>query len=104
MTAPMIIIEMCVMGAMYNNKKLNGFIIAFTALTLVVFWVLIRQQVGISDKQFLRSMIPHHAGAILMCENAKLQDPDVKKLCDGIISGQQAEIGQMRAKLLELEK
>ena len=29
MTAPMIIIEMCVMGAMYNNKKLNGFIIAF---------------------------------------------------------------------------
>jgi uncharacterized protein (DUF305 family) len=66
--------------------------------------MLIRQQTAISDKQFLRSMIPHHAGAILMCERASIQDSEIKELCKSIIASQQAEIDQMRAKLNELEK
>lgn len=44
-------------------------------------------------------MIPHHAGAILMCEEARLQNPEIRKLCESIISGQQAEIAQMKALL-----
>jgi uncharacterized protein (DUF305 family) len=48
-------------------------------------------------------MIPHHAGAILMCEQAALDDPEVKTLCREIIAGQQAEIVRMKAKLRELE-
>jgi uncharacterized protein (DUF305 family) len=55
----------------------------------------IRQQTAISDQQFLRSMIPHHAGAILMCEQAQIIDPQIEKLCGAIISSQQAEIQQM---------
>jgi len=70
----------------------------------VVFWILIRQQTAISDKQFLRSMIPHHAGAVLMCEQAPIQDSQLKKLCQTIISGQQAEIAQMKTRLNEFEK
>jgi uncharacterized protein (DUF305 family) len=61
--------------------------------------MLIREQTGIADRQFLRSMIPHHAGAILMCERASIQDPEIRRLCSTIISGQQAEIDQMTAKL-----
>jgi uncharacterized protein (DUF305 family) len=53
-------------------------------------------------RQFLKSMIPHHAGAILMCERASIRDADIRRLCQEIISGQQAEIDQMKAKLREL--
>jgi uncharacterized protein (DUF305 family) len=67
-------------------------------------FLLIRQQTAITDRQFLRLMIPHHAGAILMCEQASLQDTEIKELCQTIISSQQAEIDQMKATLSELEK
>jgi uncharacterized protein (DUF305 family) len=70
-----------------------------SAVVLVTSRVLIRQQAAISDRQFLRSMIPHHAGAILMCEEAPIRDPEVKALCQGIIASQQSEIAWMRAKL-----
>jgi uncharacterized protein (DUF305 family) len=52
----------------------------------------------------LKSMIPHHAAAILMCEKASIRDPEVTKLCEGIVARQQAEIDQMNAKLRELSK
>ena len=39
---------------------------ALSLVALAVLWILIRQQAAITDRQFLRSMIPHHAGAILM--------------------------------------
>lgn len=64
-----------------------------------LFFILIRQQSAISDKQFLRSMIPHHAGAILMCERAPISDSEIKELCQAITSSQQAEIDQMKAVL-----
>ena len=49
-------------------------------------------------------MIPHHAGAILMCEQAPLQDSEIKALCKNIVSGQQSEIDQMKAKLEALQR
>ena len=73
-------------------------------IALVVFWLFTRQQVAISDKQFLKSMIPHHAGAILMCERAPINDMGIKRLCENIVSSQQAEIDQMKAKLRELDR
>lgn len=104
MTAPMVIIEMCTMRAMYHNKKWNAVIIVISTLVFIVFWIFIRQQTAVGDKQFLRSMIPHHAGAILMCEQAKVKDPEIIELCKGIIINQQSEINQMKSKLKELEQ
>ena len=104
MTAPMVILELALMGGMYENKKMNLLIMAAAVIALLVFWLLIRQQIAISDKQFLKSMIPHHAGAILMCEKAPIQDIKIKGLCREIISGQQAEIAEMKTTLRELEK
>ena len=103
MTVPMIFIEMALMGSMYMDKKLNTVIIGVSSILLIAFFVFIRQQSAVSDKQFLKSMIPHHASAILMCEKANLQDPEIKGLCQSIISGQQAEIDQMKAKLQEVD-
>lgn len=104
MTAPMVIIELALMGSMYMNKKLNAGLIAISAIALIGFYVGIRQQAGVTDKQFLKSMIPHHAGAILMSEKANIQDPEIRELQKNIISSQLAEIAQMKAKLKELEK
>jgi uncharacterized protein (DUF305 family) len=103
MTMPMVILEIVLMGSMYMNKKLNTFIIALSTIVLIAFFLFIRQQSAVTDKQFLKSMVPHHASAILMCEKANLQDLEIKDLCKSIISGQQEEINQMKAKLEDLE-
>jgi uncharacterized protein (DUF305 family) len=104
MTAPMVLIELFVMRAMYQDKRRNALIVAGSVIALLGFFLFVRQQTAISDKQFLRSMIPHHAGAILMCEQASIEDAEIKELCQNIISSQQVEIDQMKAKLNELGK
>lgn len=104
MTAPMVIFELLLMGSMYGNKRANLLIVGASALALVAAFFAIRVQAGISDKQFLRSMIPHHAGALLMCGQASLRDPELKELCERIKASQQSEIELMEAKLRELEK
>jgi hypothetical protein len=103
MSAPMVLIELLVMRAMYPNKRLNTIIAVVSIVALLLFWFGIREQAAIGDAQFLRSMIPHHAGAILMCEESRASDAEIKKLCEDIIRSQTAEIAQMRAKLDQLD-
>jgi len=102
MTAPMVILELFLMGSMYHKKELNIFLITISVLILIVFFLFIRYQTGISDEQFLKSMIPHHAAAVLMCEKAQIIDVEIQELCNKIISNQQSEIEQMKTKLNEL--
>lgn len=104
MSAPMVIIELLLMGAMYENKTANVIILIVSVAALVGFFASIRTQAAVSDNQFLKSMIPHHSGAILMCQRADLKDAEVKKLCATIIQGQRAEITQMDALIRKLEK
>jgi uncharacterized protein (DUF305 family) len=104
MAAPMAIIELLVMRRMYTRTRANIAILVSAGLAAIAFFLLIRMQTGVSDRQFLRSMIPHHAGAILMCEQASLQDPEIKDLCRGIVASQEEEIAQMRAKLEDLAR
>jgi len=104
MTMPMIVFEVVLMRSMYTNKKLNTLIITIGMIALITFFLFIRQQSFVSDRQFLKSMIPHHASAILMCENADLQDLEIRELCVSIVSSQQQEIDQMKAKLEVLGK
>lgn len=99
MTIPMLLIELFLMRSMYDNKRANIFIVVFGLATFILLIVFIKKQTAISDKEFLKSMIPHHAAAILMCEKAPLQDPEIKGLCKVIISAQQSEIDLMKAKL-----
>ena len=63
---------------------------------------MLRRQTGVSDKELLRAMIPHHPGAILMCERAPLADDEIKRLCQSIVSSQQSEISWMKDKLERL--
>jgi uncharacterized protein (DUF305 family) len=104
MTASMIVIELALMWGMYHHKIANIAILAAGVVALGVSWQLIRQQTAITDVQFLKSMIPHHSGAILMCREASLTDAEIKELCGSIMSGQQAEIDRMNAILARLER
>lgn len=102
MAAPMVLIELIVMRAMYPNRGRNLVLMAASVLVGVLFFLFIRQQTAINDEQFLRSMIPHHSGAILMCGQATITDPDISSLCEAIIESQQSEIAQMEAILARL--
>lgn len=104
MTAAMVIIELLVMSGMYANKRRNALLLVVSIVALAAFFAAIQKQTAISDRQFLRSMIPHHSGAILMCGEASLHDPELVRLCESIKSDQAREIALMKAKLRELEK
>ena len=96
MVAPMVILMIAAMPSMFPDRRRNFVILACSTLAFLGSFALIRTQTTIHDSAFLRSMIPHHSGAILMCEQAKLTDPEVRDLCRGIIAGQKAEIDQMK--------
>lgn len=96
MAAPMPAFEVLLMRSMYSDRRRNRITIAVSALLLIVCWQAIRHQIAVTDHEFLRSMIPHHAGAILMCENARISDPRIEDLCGRIVASQQAEIAEMK--------
>ena len=97
MAAPMVFIELLIMGKMYPNKPRNVALIAASIGAGLAFFGLIRLQAGVGDTQFIRSMIPHHSGAILMCREANLEDAEIRALCTRIIASQSEEIAQMEA-------
>lgn len=102
MVAPMAVLMLLTMGSMYPNRKLNLAIHAgFTGLFVLAF-LGIRDQAAIGDEQFVRSMIPHHSGAILMCRQASIADPELRGLCEQISAGQRGEIRQMERILARL--
>jgi uncharacterized protein (DUF305 family) len=96
MVAPMAILMLWLMGSMYENRRLNLFLyVLFAALFAFGFWGT-RTQTPVGNEQFIRSMIPHHSGAILMCREAQLTDPELVELCGRIRTSQREEIDQMK--------
>jgi hypothetical protein len=103
MWAPMGSLMLLMMSSMYRNKGLNLALHAIFALVLILSFIGIRQQALVGDGQFLRSMIPHHSGAILMCREARIADARLNELCQNeIIPSQQREVDEMKAILERL--
>jgi hypothetical protein len=78
--------------AMYLDRRRTIVIMAATLFVGVFCFLAIRQQVLIGDRQFLRSMNPHHSGAILTCEEAKVRDAEILDLCRRVRKSQRSEI------------
>lgn len=104
MAAPMVAIMPFMMKDMYPDKKKNALVAVASLVILFGAFAGIRYQTAIADTQFIRSMIPHHSGAILMCREANITDPELKTLCQEISKGQREEIVQMNQILDRLKK
>jgi uncharacterized protein (DUF305 family) len=99
MVAPMVVLMIVAMRDMFPSKRLNVLLLAGSAVAFFGSFALIRTQTTIDDTAFIRSMIPHHSGAILMCEQASLTDRELVSLCRQIIKSQREEIAQMKSML-----
>jgi len=99
MVAPMAILMLIFMRSMYPSRRVNLAIAAAATVLFIGSFVGMRTQAFVGDAEFLRSMIPHHSGAILMCEQASLRDPEIIVLCDNIVRSQRDEIAEMQALL-----
>jgi len=59
-----------------------------------------RWQIGISDRAWMREMIPHHSMALLTsAPRIGSRDPFVQRLAERIILTQDREIGEMQTQL-----
>ena len=97
MVAPMAVVMLLAMRSMFPSRRINWVIGGAAAAIFVGSFIGMRTQAAIGDSEFLRSMIPHHSGAILMCREAQLTDPEIVALCGQIVESQQREIDQMKA-------
>lgn len=101
MVAPMGLIMLGVMGGMYPNDHVKVIAASGLAVLFVAAFALGRGEAGVGDDQFLRSMIPHHSRAILVCQEADLADPRIIELCGRIVQTQREEIREMERYLDE---
>ena len=105
MWAPMAVIMLLTMKSMLMDARLNAILYAAFALIFVLSFAAIRAQTFVGDRAFVKSMIPHHSGALTMCNRASLQDAELRELCfgpEGIVRSQTREIEQMNAILKRL--
>lgn len=66
---------------MFKIAMANAVIFAACIVAFSAFFLMIRQQATVAGTRFLKSMIPHHNSAILMCE----RDAEIEDLCAAII-------------------
>jgi hypothetical protein len=95
MVMPMGIVMLVFMRSMFPSRKANVVLVAGAAIVFLASFAGMRTQAAVGDEEFLKSMIPHHSGAILMCQEASLTDPELIDLCDDIVRAQEAEIRRM---------
>lgn len=99
MVAPMGVVMLVAMRSMFPSRRVNVAIVAAATVVFIASFFAMRTQAAVGDEQFLRSMIPHHSGAVLMCEQSVITDPEIKALCQQIVKSQKEEIAQMQAML-----
>lgn len=104
MGATMAVIMLLFMRKMYPSRRLNfGIFVGSAVLFTLALW-LVRSQVTVHDVSYMEAMIPHHSIAILTSERARIADPRVRRLADGIIETQRKEILEMKALIQDLQK
>lgn len=96
MVAPMAVLMLRMMRPMYPDKQLNALLLGASALVFGLALAGLRTQTFVTDAQYMRAMIPHHSSAIMVSQQARLQDPELRELSQNIIRDQEREIAQMK--------
>ena len=104
MGAAMAIVMLAFMLGMYKNGRRNAAIFLGAAAVFAVSLWLVRSQRTVDDVSYMRAMIPHHSIAIMTSERARIVDPRVRKLADGIAATQRKEIAEMEALIADIER
>lgn len=104
MGATMAIVMLSYMLGMYENKKLNLGIYAGAIFVLFIGTWLVRSQITVDDRSYMRAMIPHHSIAILTSENSQIEDVRVCELAAEIIQAQRREIDEMQWLIADIEE
>lgn len=104
MVAPMAIVMLSFMWAMYENKKIKTTIMLLSLAVFIGVFYMLRNQMLISDIQYMKAMIPHHSSAIMVSQKANLKDPETIQLSKEIIEAQEREIAQMKKIIERLEE
>lgn len=103
MVSAMAVVMVIGMWGMFENRKANIAMLAGFALLFVGVFALGRTETFVGNEQFLKSMIPHHSRAILVCQESDITDPEIEELCTEIVDTQQKEIAQMKSILERYE-
>lgn len=104
MVAPMAVLMLLFMPHMYKDKARNVLILVGSAAVFGLALLGLRTQTLVSDEQYMRAMIPHHSSAIMVSQQAELQDPELRQLAQDIIRAQEREIAQMERIRVRLNK
>lgn len=98
----MAIVMLVAMWGMFANRRANVAVLA-GAVVVGLGVAMVRSQATVDQVSWMKAMIPHHSIAILTSTRAKITDPRVRALADGIIETQRREIAEMEALIGELE-
>jgi len=80
-----------------HHGKMNTTLFFVGIVLTILFTLIIRQQLLVDDKQWLRRMISHHSTALTTSHKIKdrTDDDELKQLSQEIIDTQEKEITQM---------
>lgn len=100
----MAVVMLAFMWSMYEGRgKKIGVLVGAASLGIVLLLVN-RSQSLVGDVDFMNGMIPHHSIAINNARKARIYDPRVRKLADGIIEAQVREIREMQLLVDDIER
>ena len=99
----MVVIMLGFMWGMYRTRTTKLVVMGVAIAGFFLFLFLARSQRTVDDEAWMKAMIPHHSIAVLTSERARISDPRVRKLADGIIEAQVKEIAEMKLLLADIE-
>lgn len=103
MGAVMTAVMLGFMWRMYAGQATKLAVLGVAIVAAVALLAINRGQVLVDDTSFMKAMIPHHSIAINNARKARISDPRVRKLADGIIASQVKEIAEMKALIDDIE-